>query len=129
MRIQSAERFEPIATSQIEARCTFFGSLSQPKIQSAEEGRLEEEGEERLDRERRAEDVADEARVLGPVHPELELLHDPGDDAHREVDEEELAPELREALPEVSSPVTYHAVWRAATTQTRPRVRGTKKKW
>ena len=34
MRIQRAEMFEPIATSQIEARCAFFGSLSQPKIHS-----------------------------------------------------------------------------------------------
>ena len=30
---------------------------------------------------------------------------------------------------QTSSPVTYQAVWRTATTQARPRVRGTKKKW
>jgi hypothetical protein len=63
----------------------------------AEEGRLEEEREQALDRERRPEDVADEPRVGAPVHAELELLHDARDDAHGEVDEEELSPELRRA--------------------------------
>ena len=33
MRIHSAERFDPTATTQIAARCTFFGSTSQPKTQ------------------------------------------------------------------------------------------------
>ena len=47
----------------------------------AEERRLEEEGEQAFDRERRPEDVADEAGVVAPVHAELELLHDAGDDA------------------------------------------------
>src|SRR5690606_36324709 len=61
----------------------------------AEEGRFEEEGEQRLHGQRSAEDVADEAGVLAPRHAELELLDDAGGDAHHEVDEEELAPELR----------------------------------
>jgi len=34
--------------------------------------------------------------VGAPAHAELELLHDAGDDAHGEVDEEELPVELRE---------------------------------
>ena len=62
----------------------------------AQEGRLEEEREQRLDGQRGAEDVADEAGVVRPVHAELELLHDAGGHAHDEVDEEELAEELRE---------------------------------
>ena len=65
----------------------------------AEERRLEEEGGEPLDRERRAEDVADEPRVDRPVHAELELLHEPGRDADREVDQEQRPEEARQAEP------------------------------
>jgi hypothetical protein len=65
----------------------------------AEERRLEEEREQALDGQRGAEDVPDETRVVAPVHPELELLHDAGDHTHREVDQEELAPELRGPQP------------------------------
>ena len=65
----------------------------------AEERRLDEERRQALDRERRAEDVADVARVRRPVHAELELLHDAGDDAEREVDEEELPEEARQPQP------------------------------
>ncbi len=63
----------------------------------SEESRLEEEGEQPLHRERGAEDVADEARVVAPGHAELKLLHDAGGDTHDEVDEVQLAPELRHA--------------------------------
>ena len=66
--------------------------------EQADEGRFEEEGHQPLDRERRAEDVADVMRVVGPVGPELELQRDPGGDAEREVDTEELAPETRHVL-------------------------------
>ncbi len=64
-----------------------------------EERRLEHERREPLDRERRAEDVADELRVDRPVHPELELLHEPRRDADREVDEHERPEEAGEAQP------------------------------
>ncbi|MPM29577.1 hypothetical protein SDC9_76117 [bioreactor metagenome] len=60
----------------------------------AEEGGLHEEGQQRLESERGAEDVADHPGVLGPVHPELELLDDAGDDTHGEVDQEQLAEEI-----------------------------------
>ena len=69
-----------------------------------EEGRLEEERGEALDRERRAEDVADELRVHRPVHPELELLDEAGRDADREVDQEERPEEASQPQPR-SSPV------------------------
>src|SRR5699024_12004903 len=61
----------------------------------SQECRLEEEREQRLQGQGRAEDVADEARVFAPGHPELELLDQTGGHAHDEVDEEELAEEFR----------------------------------
>jgi len=59
-----------------------------------DERALEEEGHQHLERERDAEDVADEVGVLAPVHPELELLHDAGHHADGEVDEEEVTEEV-----------------------------------
>ncbi len=59
-----------------------------------DESRLHEERQKGFECERCTEDVADEARVLGPVHAELELLDDASDDAEGEVDEEQLAEEL-----------------------------------
>jgi hypothetical protein len=59
-----------------------------PEDPDADEGRLEEERQDALECERSAEHVPDEAGVVRPVHAELELLHDAGDDPHREVDEE-----------------------------------------
>ena len=72
----------------------------------AEERRLEHERGQALDRERRAEDVADELRVHRPVHPELELLHEPGRDPDREVDQEQRPEEARQPQPRlVAGPV------------------------
>jgi len=51
-----------------------------------------------LDRERNAENVADVMRVISPVGAELEFERDAGGDAHREVDAEQLAPELGHVL-------------------------------
>ena len=65
----------------------------------AEERRLEEEGEQCLHRQRRAEDVADVRGVHRPVHAELELLHDAGHHAHRDVDHEDPPPEHGHAPP------------------------------
>ncbi|MPM50433.1 hypothetical protein SDC9_97172 [bioreactor metagenome] len=62
--------------------------------EETDEGRFEEEGHQPLDRQRRAEDVADVVRVISPVGAELELHGDAGGDAEREVDAEQLAPEL-----------------------------------
>ena len=76
----------------------------------AEEGRLQEEREQALDGQRGAEDVADEPGVVAPVHPELELLHDPGHHADGEVDQEELAEELGQPQPALVA-VRSQAVW------------------
>ena len=65
----------------------------------ADEGRLEHERAETLDRQRRAEDVADVGRESRPVHPELELHHQAGGDPDREVDQEERPEEARQAEP------------------------------
>ena len=70
-----------------------LGEAAPAEDPQAQEGGLEEEGEERLNGQGSAEDVANEAGVFGPVHTELELLHDAGGDAEGEVDEEELAKE------------------------------------
>ena len=57
---------------------------SRPEEEDAQEGRLEEEGEDALGGERRAEDVAHEGRVARPVRAELELHDDAGGHAHGE---------------------------------------------
>ena len=64
-----------------------------------EEPAFEEEGEHPLRREQAAEDVADEARVLGPVHPELEFLDDTRRDTEREDQAVDLRPEEGELAP------------------------------
>jgi hypothetical protein len=60
---------------------------------------LDEEREQPFHGQRRAEDVAHEHRVVRPVHAELEFLHDAGDDAHREIDQEQHAEEPGQLLP------------------------------
>ena len=65
----------------------------------ADEGRLEHERAETLDRKRRAEDVTDIRRESRPVHPELELHHQAGGDADREVDQEERPEKARQTEP------------------------------
>ena len=61
-----------------------------------QEGGLEEEGDQGLQGQGRTEDVADEAGVLRPVHPELELLDDARHHSQGEVDQEQLPEELRQ---------------------------------
>ena len=53
----------------------------------AQEDGLHEEGQQGLEGEGGAKDVADEPGVLRPVHAELELLNDAGGHTEREVDE------------------------------------------
>jgi hypothetical protein len=81
------------------AHVELLGEPAPAEDPQAEEGRLQEEGEQGLEGQRRAEDVTDEAAVVAPVHPELELLDDAGDQAEGEVDHEELAEELGQSQP------------------------------
>jgi hypothetical protein len=71
------------------------GQLVPSEDPQSQERRFQEEREQRLHGQRRPENVTDEAGVIRPVHPELELLGDSGDHPDREVDQEDLAPELR----------------------------------
>ncbi len=66
--------------------------------EQADERRFEEERHQPFDGERHAEDVADVVRVVRPVRAELEFERDARRHAHREVDPEELAPELGHVL-------------------------------
>ena len=64
------------------------------------EGGLHEEGYDALDGERRAEDVADEPRIVAPVGSELELKDNSRRHTHGEIDSEELLPKTCGGLPE-----------------------------
>jgi hypothetical protein len=66
------------------------------------ERRLEKEGHQPLDRQRRAEDVTHVVRVIGPVGAELELHRYSGGDAHREIDAEQQPPEFSHSLPDLA---------------------------
>ncbi len=75
-----------------------LGELVPAEDPQAQEGGFEEERQQGFDRQRGAEDIAHKARVLRPVHAELELLDDAGDHPHGKVDDKQLAPELGHAL-------------------------------
>ncbi|MNJ37901.1 hypothetical protein D3C77_327370 [compost metagenome] len=72
----------------------------------ADEGRLEEEGHQALDRQRRPEDVPDVVGVVAPVHAELEFHGQAGRDAQHEVDAEDRAPEAGDGPPD--RPTGHH---------------------
>ncbi len=83
-----------------------MGARGQPvpaKEEQADEGRLQEEGHQPLDRQRRAENVADVMRVEGPVHSELEFHGETGGNAKDEVDAEQQAPEPGHVAPDGST--------------------------
>ncbi len=103
IRIHSADRLEPSATSQVTTRWPILDSRSQPKKNRPTKVDFQEERHQALDRQRRAEDVADVVGVVGPVGAELELHGDAGRDPHGEVDAEQQAPELRHALPDLAA--------------------------
>ena len=73
----------------------FRSNLVPAKQQHGEKARLEKKREDTLGRERAAEDVADIARIGGPVGPELELHYDAGRHADGEGQREHLRPETR----------------------------------
>jgi len=94
--MNAADSIAPIATSQMQA-VHALGKPVPAEQPQPEEGRLEEECRQALHRQRTSEDIAHEARVARPVHPELELLHDPGDDSDGNVDQQERPEEARHA--------------------------------
>ena len=102
IRIHSADRLEPSATSAVTTRCADLREPLPAEEEQSDEGRLEKERHQALDRERRAEDVAHVVRVVGPVGAELELHGDAGRDPHGEVDAEQQPPEARHALPDLA---------------------------
>jgi len=74
--------------------------------EQADEGRLQEEGHQAFDGQRRAEDVAHIMAVVAPVHAELEFHDDARRHAHGEVDAEQDTPELGHVAPDGS--VRHH---------------------
>ena len=79
-----------------------LGEAVPSKEEQPIEGGLEKEGDDALDCERRAEDVAANANSSS-VRAELELNRDAGRDAHREIDAKKRAPELRRIAPDGAS--------------------------
>jgi len=64
------------------------------KNPDTQEGRFEEEGQQRFNCQRRSENIAHVARVVGPVHAKLKFHHNTGDHAHGKINQEQLAPEF-----------------------------------
>ena len=83
-----------------DRRWPSFGSRSQPKKNRPTKVDFEKECHQAFDRQRRAENVADIMRVIGPVGAELEFHGDAGGDPHGEIDAEQLAPESRHVAPD-----------------------------
>ena len=97
--MKNADAQLPMANSQTVARWTRRREPVPAEDPEPEERRLEHERREPLDRERRAEHVAHELRVDRPVHPELELLHEPRRDTDREVDQHQRPEEAGQPEP------------------------------
>ena len=68
--------------------------------EEADKGCFEEEGHQALDRQRRAENVADIVAVIAPVHAELEFHRDAGGHPQHEVDAEQGSPEFGHLSPD-----------------------------
>ncbi len=94
--MKTAESIVPAATSQMQARCAFLERRFQPKIQMPRNVDSKKNAASPSMASGPAEDVADEARVGRPVHPELELLDQPGHHADGDVDQEQRPEEAGE---------------------------------
>ncbi len=68
-------------------------NLVQAEEHHAEKARFEKESAEHFVSEKRSRDTAGESREMAPVRAELIGHDDAGDDAHGEVDGEDLRPE------------------------------------
>ena len=82
--------------------------LAPAKQHQADHGRFEEERHQAFDGQRRPEDIAHVVRVGRPVGAELELHGQPGSHAEREVDREQLAPEVRHLTVDRSAGDNIH---------------------
>ena len=77
-----------------------LGELVPAEEEQADKRRLQKEGHQAFDRQRRAENVADIMAVITPVHAELEFHGDAGGDPQDEVDPEQRSPELGHLAPD-----------------------------
>ncbi len=93
-----------------------------------EEGRLEHERREPLDRERRAEDVADELRVDDQFIPNWNSWTSPVATPIAKLISISV-PKNRVSRSQASSPERYQSVCMTATSGASPSVSGTKRKW
>ena len=98
MMIHRHDRHEPNQTSQPLTMYALRPTLLLAEQQDAEEARLQEEREQRLGGQRRAEDVAHEPRVVSPVGSERELHRDARGDADGKRPREQAHPEICERL-------------------------------
>lgn len=96
---QDPERGEVAAQrNQIRDRQMLdFAQAVPPKYHQSDEGGFHEERHQAFDGQGGAEGIAHEAGIEGPIHAELELHGEAGGDAEREVDEQQLGPELGHA--------------------------------
>ena len=93
-RAQAASRPHKPTADQVEP----LSHAPSAEDDHSEERALQEEREKRLGRERRAEDIAHEATVIGPIGAEAEFHGDARGHTHRESHSEELHPESRSGL-------------------------------
>ena len=77
-----------------------LGQLIPAEHPEPQEGGLQEEGRQGLQRQRSAEDIPHKAGIFGPVHAEVEFLHDARDNAHGKVNQKERAKEFNQLFAE-----------------------------
>ena len=93
--------------------------------ENGQEARLEEEGEDALGGQGAAEDVADVARVGGPIRAELKFHDDAGGNADGEGEREHLRPEAGHLVIELlagGDPQAFHDDKHEAKPDTQRRV-------
>ena len=90
-RGQAAAEEDQPSGNKIELRAYLLA----PENHDAQEHGLEEEGQQRLCRKRRAEDVSDETAVISPVRSEREFHGDTRGNTHSERCGEDFHPETR----------------------------------
>ena len=89
---------------------THPGELVPAEEKQSDECGFEEERHQALDRQRRAEHIANVMTVISPVHAKLKFHGDPGGDAHGEVDAEQHAPEFCHLPPDIPAGHDVHTL-------------------